>query len=302
MSNFRNGEHLVKLIEDCVITHRDAYVHFGLLHRDISAGNMMILPRIEELDGKKRVTWRGVPIDWELAKYVPKDDSAERARQPERTGTWQFMSVAYVAHPDRPIKIADELESFLHVLIYYGVRYLRHTLKECATEFIVDYFDTFHIGHNRQQVCSYPKTNAVKMGTNFIDSSEDLRFLDDSGYEEHPLNDLIFNEILPLFVERYRIDTWDDAVARRREKKKAQLVSAMNISQDADKIAVVLSEKEIPPGRPSEECTDKAAKLNTHDEFLNLLRTCRTTGTWPDNDKVADQLSLDHDPRRLVTN
>ena len=65
--------------------HRDAYVHFGLLHCDISAGNMMILPRIEEQDGKKRVTWRGVLIDWELAKYVPKDDSARRARQPERT-------------------------------------------------------------------------------------------------------------------------------------------------------------------------------------------------------------------------
>ncbi|KAI0777002.1 hypothetical protein BD413DRAFT_524674, partial [Trametes elegans] len=56
-----------------------------MLHRDISAGNMMILPRIEEQNGRKRVTWRGVLIDWELAKYVPKDDSAQRSRQPERT-------------------------------------------------------------------------------------------------------------------------------------------------------------------------------------------------------------------------
>ncbi|KAI0764251.1 hypothetical protein BD413DRAFT_680539 [Trametes elegans] len=303
MSNFRNGEHLVKLIEDCVITHRDAYVHFGLLHRDISADNMMILPRIEEQNGRKRVTWRGVLIDWELAKYVPKDDSARRSRKPERTGTWQFMSVAYVVHPDRPIKIADELESFLHVLIYHGVRHLRHSLGSRATDFIIAYFDAFLFGLQGRQVCSIMKTNAVKMGTIFIDSSEDLRFLDDSGYEEHPLNELIFNEILPLFVERYRIDAWDDAVARRREKKKAQLVSAMNISQDADKIAVVLSEKELPPGRPSEECRDNATKLDAHDEFLNLLRTCRTTGTWPDNDKVADQLSPDHDPRRrLVAN
>ncbi|KAI0764246.1 hypothetical protein BD413DRAFT_197099 [Trametes elegans] len=298
MSNFRNGEHLVKLIEDCVITHRDAYVHFGLLHRDISAGNMMILPRIEEQDGRKRVTWRGVLIDWELAKYVPKDDSAQRARQPERTGTWQFMSVAYIAHPDRPIKIADELESFLHVLIYYGARYLRHYLGSCATYLIATYFDTFLLGSDGKQLCSIPKAHAVQVGIIDFGANLNLVFQDDSEYEDHPLNEFIYEDLLPLFVERYRIDKWDDAVACRRERKKSQLASAMNISQDADKIAVVLSEKELPRGRPSEECTDKAAKLNTHDEFLSLLWMRRTTGTWPENDKMADQLSPE--PRRLV--
>ncbi|KAI0777001.1 hypothetical protein BD413DRAFT_687778 [Trametes elegans] len=290
MSNFRNGEHLVKLIEDCVITHRDAYVHFGLLHRDISAGNMMILPRIEEQDGKKRVTWRGVLIDWELAKYVPKDDSAQSARQPERTGTWQFMSVAYVLHPDRPIKIADELESFLHVLIYYGVRYLRHTLEQRATEFIVNYFDTFILEPDRQPVCSYPKAHAVKMGViDFGGANKKLRFLGLArGATTHPLNSMIFADLLPLFTKRYSIVEWEDSVEDLEKKRKAQ-------RSDNDDVAYQLLMGEP----PSEECRNEAAKLDTHDEFLRILKT-RLGEAWPDNDKTEDQLSPEYDPRRLV--
>ncbi|KAI0773120.1 hypothetical protein BD413DRAFT_312797 [Trametes elegans] len=85
-------------------------------------------------------------------------------------------------------------------------------------------------------------------------------------------------------------------VRRRRHNSPA----LMNISQDAYKIAVMLSEKELTRGRPSEECTDKAAELNAHDEFFSLLRTRRTTGTWPKNDKMADQLPQEYDPMRLV--
>ncbi|KAI0773119.1 hypothetical protein BD413DRAFT_711252 [Trametes elegans] len=135
-----------------------------MLHRDISAGNMMILPRIEDQDGRKCVTWRGVLIDWELAKYVPKDDSAQRAPQPERTVRTCFMSLMYVVHLDRRIQIADELESFLHVLFYHGVRYLRNSLGSCATAFIVTYFNTFLLGPRGDQLCSHVKTTDVTGG------------------------------------------------------------------------------------------------------------------------------------------
>lgn len=48
---------------------------------------MLILPWIEKAitAGKRRVRWTGFLTDWELAKYVPKDKSLQRARQPERT-------------------------------------------------------------------------------------------------------------------------------------------------------------------------------------------------------------------------
>ncbi|KAI9070131.1 hypothetical protein FKP32DRAFT_1551542, partial [Trametes sanguinea] len=74
-----------------------------LLHRDISAGNMIIRPTLSNAvdeNGQKRVMWFGILTDWELAKVIPVATSSEKPkqvpRQPEKTGTWQFMSVAYV--------------------------------------------------------------------------------------------------------------------------------------------------------------------------------------------------------------
>lgn len=61
------------------------YRKYELLHRDISAGNVLILPRLEVKDGKEVVRWHGVLTDWELAKPYLKVRDREKARQPERT-------------------------------------------------------------------------------------------------------------------------------------------------------------------------------------------------------------------------
>ena len=52
------------------------------MHRDVSAGNILICPVIiRESDGGWSVYWRGILADWELAKH--KDRHA--ALQPQRT-------------------------------------------------------------------------------------------------------------------------------------------------------------------------------------------------------------------------
>ena len=56
-----------------------------MLHRDISAGNMLICPRVEAgEDGVLRVKWRGMLADWELSKPIS-PDGRETARQVVRT-------------------------------------------------------------------------------------------------------------------------------------------------------------------------------------------------------------------------
>ncbi|EIW60846.1 uncharacterized protein TRAVEDRAFT_120707, partial [Trametes versicolor FP-101664 SS1] len=121
---FRSSKELVRLIYHCVSTHYWAYTTYNLLHRDISSGNVLILPRYTTVDGKEKVRWFGILTDWELAKTVCKKGTEDKARQPERTGTWQFMSVASVASQwTLPVAVADELESFFHVMLFYGVRY-----------------------------------------------------------------------------------------------------------------------------------------------------------------------------------
>ncbi|OJT14269.1 hypothetical protein TRAPUB_9181, partial [Trametes pubescens] len=66
--------------------HHHVYEDYKLLHRDISAGNVLILPRlVEDPHGKEVVQWHGLLTDWELAKPYLDDRSEEKARQPERT-------------------------------------------------------------------------------------------------------------------------------------------------------------------------------------------------------------------------
>ncbi|OSD02208.1 hypothetical protein PYCCODRAFT_410417, partial [Trametes coccinea BRFM310] len=149
---------LVRNTMDCILTHALAYTRLRLLHRDVSAGNVIIRPSLSstvDAHGNRTVVWTGVLTDWELAKEVPASDATEKpkqvARQPERTGTWQFMSVAYIKHqPYQPVSVADELESFFHVLLFYAIRLLPHNVVNTRW-FVADYFDScgFYDGDNR---------------------------------------------------------------------------------------------------------------------------------------------------------
>ena len=47
--------------------HRDAWKSLNLTHGDISGGNILVYPRIGELEGKRIIMWQGVLGDWELA-------------------------------------------------------------------------------------------------------------------------------------------------------------------------------------------------------------------------------------------
>ncbi|RPD53819.1 hypothetical protein L227DRAFT_476746, partial [Lentinus tigrinus ALCF2SS1-6] len=100
--------------------HGIAYIRCEYMHRDVSAGNLLIYPRIivSESDKTVDVFWQGLLADWELAKH----SSKKTALQPQRTGTWHFMSAYLLSNPDEPVTIADELEAFLHILIYGAVR------------------------------------------------------------------------------------------------------------------------------------------------------------------------------------
>lgn len=59
-----------------------------ILHRDISTGNLLIIPRviIDQVNKTRTVVWKGILTDWELGKQLPADeDDVEVMRQPSRT-------------------------------------------------------------------------------------------------------------------------------------------------------------------------------------------------------------------------
>ncbi|KAI0764234.1 hypothetical protein BD413DRAFT_680533 [Trametes elegans] len=282
MSSFKNGKQLVRLIMDCMKTHRDAYNHFDLLHRDISSGNVLIIPVVMGIDGKKVVVWKGLLTDWELAKRIPKDRSVNY-RPNGWVGTFQFTSVAHVHHPDVPKQIADELESFFHVLMYHGVRYLRHDLRN-PSSFIMRFYDTYgtNSGGGRSGragigYCSMEKVHAMTFG------HIGFRFQNDDpvGGEqttEHPLYHVLHHDMMPLFAARYAVLDWTDDQRRRA-------------TEDG-----CAEEAEGP--EPSAEIKATAALLETHDTLLERLQTTLDGCAWPLADKAGDQLALKKDVSR----
>ncbi|KAH7907198.1 hypothetical protein BJ138DRAFT_1014903, partial [Hygrophoropsis aurantiaca] len=83
------------------IAHRHMTEKLGTLHGDISAGNILITQ-----DG------RGVLTDW---------DERTDDKKVARRGTWLFMSACILQDQSKIHDIQDDMESFIHVLIYVAL-------------------------------------------------------------------------------------------------------------------------------------------------------------------------------------
>ncbi|CDO75948.1 hypothetical protein BN946_scf184810.g2 [Trametes cinnabarina] len=324
-TEIESSRQLVDLLYDCVVTHSLAYSEHQLLHRDVRAGNVIIRPKLSsdvDEDGMRVVTWDGVLTDWELAKVVPTSDKSENPRQtprqPERTGTWQFMSVAYVRnHLNLPVSVADELESFFHVLLFYAVRLLRHNLKNVPF-FVSNYFDTFKPLGNAARTCSEAKSSAMRHGSVAAENGERLKFMDPSGAAHVELN-AMFGAFLRRFKARYEVLSWElrksraesapspaspqaaqqgtiQAAARTRLKKRCR--------HPANPIANL--EGSSTEAEPSELMKSLAERLNSHQDFLDILANATDPDrvpapVWPETDAVQDRLPDTYDPRLLLS-
>ncbi|KAH9835412.1 uncharacterized protein C8Q71DRAFT_118720 [Rhodofomes roseus] len=113
---------LVKVIWHALYGHRQAWELKELLHRDISAGNILIL-RYFDKNGKMRSI--GILIDWDLCK---KKKYLETVLRPARSGTWQFMSARLLRNPGKRHEVADDLEACIHVLNWMSLRFIKHSL------------------------------------------------------------------------------------------------------------------------------------------------------------------------------
>ncbi|KAI0741133.1 hypothetical protein C8Q76DRAFT_609013 [Earliella scabrosa] len=171
MSYFRNGKELVYLLAGCINAHLGAYKK-GIIHRDISTGNVLIF--IEEFvdeHGKFKTVRNGMLTDWELSKHVDDDDGP---RQPDRTGTWQFLSALILDNLGKDVEITDEMESFLHLLIWFAVRFLPHNCHDVG-QFVMRYFDDY-MKDNGEYCCGVAKKAAMNVGSIWLSHGE-LTFL-----------------------------------------------------------------------------------------------------------------------------
>ncbi|KAH9856003.1 hypothetical protein C2E23DRAFT_813056 [Lenzites betulinus] len=218
LDKMKSGVELLEAVWCALTAHSEAYEK-GIIHRDISAGNILLY---QDSDGD----CIGLLNDWELSKKL--SDQTETARQPDRTGTWQFLSVHALNNPARTITVQDELESFFHVILYHAVRLLPHNLPDhMVPQCLHDYFDDYTPHPKSGQAhCGHAKSRAMTEGRLNISSYQDadqnggkaattLKFFwtdasKQNTADDYPLNGLI-THLLQWFKAHYALDSARDA-------------------------------------------------------------------------------------------
>ncbi|KAI0667162.1 hypothetical protein C8Q78DRAFT_391357 [Trametes maxima] len=119
------------------------------------------------------------------------------------------MSVAYVENHPAAVTVADEIESFFHVLLFYAVRLLNHNIDLVAA-FIVDYFDSFRLKKGRdKRTCSPLKWMTMMTGKLFTPERVKVEFYTDSSFRErHTRFETLLAKFLRFFRARYEVIEW----------------------------------------------------------------------------------------------
>ncbi|OJT01967.1 hypothetical protein TRAPUB_7611, partial [Trametes pubescens] len=334
LRRFENGKQLVSIFYDCVLAHESAYLKAGVIHRDISSGNLLMLPK--KLPSG-RLVYRGLLTDWELSKRV--EQEGETPRHPDRTGTWQFMSVNALNNPHKPISIPDELESFFHSMLWFAIRWLPHN-SDNVGKFMFQYFDAGCTENGKVYYCGTNKQATLDSATLRTNANIPLRFFnrplpkrtskglpvhqDASGdppshphkapppevdmcewskEDLHPIN-AVFAGLLDWFGASYRLATLQET-----KQTSVPMQTPLN-DDDADRLEEHLrlsaersqtkkTELERLPPQDRAALEARAKKLESHRpmaEFL-LAQILAPEVPWPqDGDKLPDQLPKNYNP------
>ncbi|KAF8270304.1 hypothetical protein EI94DRAFT_1439202, partial [Lactarius quietus] len=91
----------------------------GVLHRDISVGNIMIIDNENEREDLRG----GMLIDWDLSKLVDPNKSCT-PHQYTCTGTWQFMAAALIKEANIAHTFVHDLESAFWVVLWMALSFM----------------------------------------------------------------------------------------------------------------------------------------------------------------------------------
>ncbi|RPD54518.1 hypothetical protein L226DRAFT_575695 [Lentinus tigrinus ALCF2SS1-7] len=195
LEDCKNSFQLLSALAYAYSAHMMIWESCKLLHRDVSAGNILIYnPRDEDDPNSDNVV--GLLADWDLAK-TEEEIADGGATQRTRSGTWPFMSARLQRFPEKPHELADDIESFYHVLNWCALLYLPHTTA----------LDLDHLAHFISRMYDYATTDDPQLG-----SHEKLEYMEDGMTfvtmretrpgVPHPLKHVL-QELASLFKDHY---------------------------------------------------------------------------------------------------
>lgn len=160
LSTFKTPNEFLTIIKDALTAHQEAYNCLGLLHRNISMENIGVTSE-----------GRGLLMGWECCPLKSHDALLEI-----QMGNIPFMSGALLDQStlDKRHVLADDLESFLHVMMYTIARYLPNTMDIEKKNALLQIFDEEYvidkggraIGGSRKREClAHPQSHLFKKFT-----------------------------------------------------------------------------------------------------------------------------------------
>ncbi|KAI0645197.1 hypothetical protein C8Q79DRAFT_927430 [Trametes meyenii] len=326
LHKFSSGRQLIEILTQCVEAHRDAYKLTNILHRDISDGNILMVP----VDGTKEpgtVVYQGMLMDWELCERVDLRD-IQGYDQPSRRGTYSYLSVRAMDYPRKFVGVADEIEAFVHVLVQMAVDYLP---TDCSFPADLEAFKDAYFEVVRRkddtrttETCSELKRRCIREGELLTDEGKLLSFVlpEDPhtcngrfmrAHRSHPI-DYILRTVLAWIQARYA--ALPEYAARKASSTPTKgPLTAHEAKQNRDEDGAPHHQKTRSPAksprhgrsplkpadinRPDpagwsdtdDENTDEtisllAQMLDTHNAFLGLLSSSLARPNWPASDKL----------------
>ena len=212
------------------------------------------------------------------------------------------MSAHRLSNPDAPVRVADELESFLHILLHHAIRSLLHNLTclDATDNFVDAYFDG-HLERGNERICPPVKMASIMAGRPRYDTHL-IRFTyaEDGTVLWHPINGLIETLFKPIQA-RYSVlcakkaeavlpaaPSTKPLPARYRRELAWSLPPGTPTTMLQARQSAASASRSVSRAGVSRADEELARKLD-HEWFIDEFQSAVFDVLWPENDRVSHQ-------------
>ena len=216
-------------------------------------------------------------------------------------GTWRYMSAASLLERAHAVEVADEIESFVNVILYNAIRFLPIQHSRTRAELIERYFDKCTMLQDGSIMCGDDKANVMTNGT--LKFSNEKLVFGVPGAPDEPLNNFL-EAMLDLFRARYEVRAYEKLEADAKQVTSGTATAPSStpkpptypLAKGAAKHRYSKRSRTKPTRfewrkaeawtsklkPPSKETVQKAKKLETHAYTLDIFGyVLSQTDLWP---------------------